>query len=103
MRKCSNLLKDLQAPGERVPREQRVGARNRSLPQLLNAERLAQLGERDRAEKGGAECGHVEREVGLGAGALAHAVFEPPASVVPLAYRVADLEHARPSPAVRTA
>ena len=39
--------------------------------QLLDAQRLAELRERDRAEVGGAERGDVEREIGLVVGALA--------------------------------
>src|SRR5205085_3022165 len=88
---------DFATPRKRTPREQRVGAFNRSLLELFYAPRIVELLERHRAEIGRAEHGDVEREVGLGVGALTHPVLELPASVLPLADRVAHLEHERPA------
>src|SRR5512135_2342527 len=86
---------DLEAPGQRAPREQGIGAHDGSLPALLDAQRFAELRERDGAEIGRAKRRDVEREVGILVGSLACAGFEPPPAVVPVADRVAHLEHER--------
>src|SRR5262245_31993937 len=84
---------DLRAPGQRAPGEQRIRLHGSALAELLQTECLPELRERDPAEVGRAECRYVKGEVGLGVGALACAVLELPAAVVPLADRVAHLEH----------
>ncbi len=50
---------DLGAPRQRAPRKQAVAALDRAPAQLLDAPRLPQLRERDGAEVGGPESGHV--------------------------------------------
>src|SRR5437764_14502427 len=71
---------NLRTPGKRAPREQAVRLLDRSRPELLDAQRIAQLRVRDRPEIRRAESIDVERDVRFILRPLRAAIFEGPAS-----------------------
>ena len=88
-------LEDLGAPGPQPRAKQRVGALDGARGDLLDAPRAFELGEGPAAEKGRAQVGDVQPELGVPA-ALDRAGpalgAQRPRPVVPVAERVADVE-----------
>src|SRR6059058_1333490 len=91
---------DLGTPGVPIPAEERVGAQQRAVLELLGATGTAQSGERDTAEVGGAERLRRQRNVRIVAGARRRPVLELPPSLVPRAEVVVHVEDHPPIGAV---